>query len=171
MKRALTVFAAIVFLLAAGCEKQNKNPTVIPPPSSFTANLSIDFAQTPMTARLTQTDSENFIIQMLSPEIMAPLRLTYTAGVCTVSYEGLEFESEPDRFPQAEFGALLTQALTSIAQDIDIQKTYSENLCTYNGIGNRGNFRMTGNAESGEWLSFEVEGAGLKIDFSDFNKK
>ena len=171
MKRALSVFAAVVFLLAAGCEKQSKNPVVTPPPSSFTANLSIDFAQTPMTARLTQTDSENFTVQMLSPEIMAPLCLTYSAGACTVSYEGLKFESEPDRFPQAEFGALLTQALTSIMQDIDIQKTYSENIWTYNGIGSRGNFKITRNAESGKWLSFEVESAGLKIDFSNFDIK
>lgn len=170
MKKALCVLAAVFLIIAAGCEKQPAKENVpSPPPVSFTANLAVDFGGTPMTALLTQKSSEEHTIQMLSPEVMKPLTLSYTNGICTVTYDGLTFESDANRFPQAEFGHLLTQALSSIAQDIDIQKTYSEGIRTYKGTGDRGIFSLTRSEESGEWLEFTVEGAGLKVTFSQFS--
>lgn len=169
MKKAFSVFAAIILLLAAGCEKQSAKENVPPPlTTSFGANLAVDFGGTAMTAEITQKSGEEFEIHMLSPEIMTPLTLSYINGVCTVTYDGLEFESESNRFPQAEFGSLLTQALAYIGQDIDIQKTYSEGIWTYKGTGDRGVFSLTRNEETGAWLEFSVEGAGLKVTFSDF---
>lgn len=169
MKRAFSVFAALIFLLAAGCGKQSAKEEAAPPPlpAAFTADLAVNLGGTAMTAKLTQNSSEEFEIQMLSPEIMTPLSLSYSGGACTVTYDGLTFESEPDRFPQAEFGSLLTQALACTAQDIDIQKTYSNGIWTYKGTGDRGIFSLSRSSESGNWLEFSVEGAELKVVFSN----
>lgn len=169
MKRAFSIFAALIFLLAAGCEKQKAEETTPPAaPTAFTSNLNVTFGDTEMTAKLTQKSAEEFEVQMLSPEIMESLALAYKGGICTVTYDGLKFETDLSRFPQAEFGALVTQTLSDIAQDINIQKTYSEGIWTYKGTGERGTFALTQNAETGAWLELTVDGANLHVIFNDF---
>lgn len=168
MKRAFSILAALIFLLAAGCEKQRIDETAPPAaPTAFTANLNVTFGDTAMTAKITQNSPDNFEIQMLSPEIMESLALTYSSGVCTVTYDGLKFETDLSRFPQAEFGALVTQTLSDIAQDINIQKTYSEGIWTYRGTGERGTFTLTQSGETGAWLELAVDGADLHVVFND----
>ncbi len=168
MKRAFSILAALIFLLAAGCEKQRIDETTPPAaPNAFTANLNVTFGETAMTARLTQKSAEEFEIQMLSPEIMESLALAYSGGICTVTYDGLKFETDLSRFPQAEFGALVTQTLADIAQDMNIQKTYSEGIWTYKGTLERGTFALTQSAETGAWLELTVDGADLHVVFSD----
>lgn len=171
MKRAFSVFAAvIIFLLtAAGCEKQiigEKTPP--PPPESFSAKLEVVFGDITMAADFTQNSPEDFSIKMLTPEILSPLTVTYQSGVCKIIYDGLEFESDMTRFPQTEFGSLLTQAITDIKSDIEITKTYNEGIWSYSGSSERGIFTMTRDAETGAWLELEIEGAPLHIVFSDF---
>lgn len=169
MKRAFSILAAFVFLLAAGCEKQRIDETTPPAaPTAFTANLNVTFGDTEMTAKLTQNSPDSFEIQMLSPEIMESLALTYANGACTVTYDGLKFETDLSRFPQAEFGALVTQTLSDIAQDMNIQKTYSEGIWTYKGTGERGGFSLTQSGETGAWLELTVDGADLRVVFNDF---
>lgn len=174
MKKAFTLFTAvIIFLLtASGCEKQiigEKTPP--PPPESFTAKLEAVYGEITMTAELTQNSFNDFNIKMLTPEILSPLTVTYKEGVCKVTYDGLEFEADLSRFPQTEFGHLLTQAIADIKADIDITKTYSEGIWSYSGSSERGIFTMTRDAETGAWLELEIEGAPLHIVFSDFKTK
>ncbi len=169
MKKAFWIFAALMLLLAAGCEKQEqKESTPPPPPTAFTAKLDVAFNGTAMTAELKQISAEEYEIQILTPEILNSLNLRYTDGICTVTYDGLKFETDLSRFPQAEFGALLTQTLTDVIQGINIQKTYSDGTWTYHGTGERGSFALTANGETGAWLSLSIDGAELKADFSEF---
>lgn len=170
MKKALPLIAALILMLACGCEKQSKSVAPPPAPSSFAAELSVDFGETQMTAKLVQKNFDEFEISMLSPEIMKDLTLYYSNGECTASFGGLEFRTEANRFPQAEFGGLLTQAISAIGQNIDIQKTFDGNVWTYKGLGNRGEFTLIQNKDSGEWISFAVESADLKVEFSNINK-
>lgn len=167
MKKALPLIAALILMLACGCEKQSKTATPPPAPSSFTADLSVDFGGIQMTASFVQKNFDEFEISMLSPEIMTNLKLYYSNGECTASYGGLEFKTEANRFPQAEFAGLLTQAISSIGQNIDIQKTFNGNVWRYKGLGSRGEFSLIQNKDSGEWISFTVESADLKVEFSN----
>lgn len=171
MKRAFSVFAAIlIFILtAAGCKKQiigEKTPP--PPPEKFSATLEAVYGELTMTAELTQNSFDDFSIKMLTPEILSPLTVTYKEGNCKVIYDGLEFESDLTRFPQTEFGSLLTQAIADIKADIEITKTYNEGIWSYSGSSERGIFTMTRDAETGAWLELEIEGAPLHIVFTDF---
>lgn len=169
MKRAFSILAAFIFLLAAGCEKQRIDETAPPaPPTAFTSNLNVTFGDTKMTAKLSQNSPDSFEIQMLSPEILNSLALSYADGTCTVTYDGLKFETDLSRFPQAEFGALVTQTLSDIAQDMNIQKTYSDGVWTYKGAGERGGFSLTQSGKTGAWLELTVDGANLHVVFNDF---
>ena len=73
-----------------------------------------------------------------------------------------------EKLNQTEFGALLTGAMTSVCDGIDITSACADGVWTYTGTSERGVFTLTQSAESGEWLEFSVEGALLHVTFSDF---
>ncbi|MBQ3006276.1 MAG: hypothetical protein IJD78_01815 [Clostridia bacterium] len=170
MKKAISVFAALLLIIAAGCENQRIHETKEPPslPETFTSKLGVSYAGTEMTAVLTQKSSEEYELRMLTPEILSPLALVYKDGVCTVTYDGLSFETDLNRFPQVSFGALLTETLSALRDGIDIQTTYSDGIQTFRGTGERGIFVITRNAETGAFIELTVEGADLHVVFTDF---
>lgn len=160
----------MLFLITAGCKKQTvpnaENPAPIP--DSFTAKLDIAFGDVEMEALLTKNSADDYVISILSPEIMSALELSYKGGICTVKYDGLNFETELNRFPQAEFGSLLTQAFYDIEQGLDVEVTQANGILTYCGSGERGVFVFTRDAANGNWLEFSIEGAQLNVKFSEF---
>lgn len=171
MKKAFSVFAALIILFAAGCENQKISESKAPPalPESFTSNLKITYGDTAMTAVFTQKTAGEYEVGILTPEILSPLTLAYANGVCTVTYDGLNFETDLNRFPQVSFGALLSETITCIKDGIDIQSTYSDGIWTYKGTGERGVFVITRDAETGAWIELSIEGAQLHVVFSDFS--
>ncbi len=171
MKKAFSLFAVIILVLAAGCEKQSKNSRTPPPvPDSFTANLKAEYGDTQMTALLTQNTPEEFVIDFQTPEAIAPLTVEYKNGTCKVTYDSLSFETDLNRFPQTEIGALLVNALSDAVQGMNLQTAYADGIWTYTGTGERGVFRLTQKGDTGEWLEFTVDGANLKITFSEFKQ-
>lgn len=170
MKKAFCVFAALIMIFAAGCENQNITQSKAPPPipEAFTANLKIVYGESVMTAAFEQKSLNEFGLQMLTPEILSPLFLGYKDGVCTVTYDGLKFETDLNRFPQVTFGSLLTESISNIKDGVDVQTTYSDGIWTYKGTGERGVFVITRNAQTGAWLELSIEGAQLHVIFSDF---
>lgn len=156
-------------LTATGCEKQIIGEKTPPPmPEMFSANVEAVYDTTTVKARIVQKAFEEFSVNILSPEILTPLTVNFKNGVCSINYDGLEFNSDLSRFPQTEFGQLLFRAISDIKADIDISKTYSEGIWTYSGSTERGTFILTRDAESGAFIEFEIEGASLHIVFSDF---
>lgn len=171
MKKAFSFLAVIIFILTAGCEKQSTNNLSPPPaPTSFSANVKAVYGDTEMTALVTQKNTENFTLDFLTPEAIAPLTIEYSNGVCKVTYDGLSFETDFNRFPQAETGALLVNAISDVIQGMNLQTAFADGIWTYTGNGERGVFNLTQNGETGEWLEFTVDGADLKITFSNFKQ-
>lgn len=170
MKRICAVFAVMILIFTAGCQK-SKEPIKekASPPSAYSTTLDATFGETQMKARLTRHSAQKHEIQMLSPEIMKPLNLIYENGICTVTYDGLTFETDLKRFPQAEFGALLVQALTDISSNIITVTTDSDGMIKYTGPSDYGNFSLIQDPETGLWKEFSIDGASLNVLFSDFN--
>ncbi len=173
MKKLLSLLAVAVLFFAAGCESRSISDAKTPPPipEVFSSNLKIAYGDTAMNAVINQLTNGETEIQMTSPEILAPLKLCYKDGGCTVTYDGLTFETDLNRFPQVSFGTLLINTLYDIKQGIDIQTTFADGIWTYKGTGDRGIFVMTRDAESGAWLSLSIEGASLHAEFTDFKSE
>ncbi len=171
MKKALSVTVAVIIFIftAAGCEKQIIGEKTPPPlPESFSANVEAVYENTSIIALFKQKSADEFSVRILSPDILTPLTVEFKSGICTVNYDGLEFNSDLSRFPQTEFGKLLIHAISDIKVDIDISKTYSDGIWTYSGSSERGVFLLTRDAETGAFIEFEIEGAPLHIVFKDF---
>lgn len=160
----------ILFLIfASGCQKEsNPSETSVSPPTLFSVNLDIVFGEAEMKANLTKHSSQKYEVRMLSPEIMKPLSLLYENGICKVTYDGLTFETDIKRFPQSESGALLIQALTDTDGGITTKTITEDGNIIYKGTTDYGEFVLTQDAVSGLWKEFSVDGASLKIKFSDY---
>lgn len=161
--------AAVALLMTAGCKKADSAHGTPPEaPAKFSATVNAVFGDAEMIAVLTREGAADYTLKMLTPEILEPLTLHYSDGKCEVEYDELKFETDLARFPQTEFGSLLTGALTAACDGIDITTACSDGVWTYTGTGERGVFTLTQSAESGEWLEFSAEGALLRVTFSDF---
>ena len=68
---------------------------------------------------------------------------------------------------ETEMGALLTHAIYDICEEIDVEKTYSNGIITYKGVGERGAFTLTQDAESTALIEFKTEGANLQVIFTN----
>ncbi len=133
--------------------------------------MDITFGETNMKAKLAKHSSQKYEIDVISPEILKTLNLVYEDGICTVTYDGMTFETDVRRFPQSEIGALLTQALNDSDGGIT-SKTFSEDgTIIYKGITDYGDYTLIQDAETGLWKEFSVDGAKLKITFSDYITK
>lgn len=169
MKKAFSLLAVLILIFAAGCENQQKAQETPPPvPEKFSSDINITYGDVSMTAVFTRNLTDEFVIDFVKPEALNPLLLNFKNGICTVDYDGLQFEADFNRFPQTETGALLINAVSDAAQGFEIQKLYSDGIWTYKGTGERGAFTLTQDAESGALLEFKTEGAQLHIVFSNF---
>ena len=169
MKRILSLIAAAIMLFAAGCEKKTETQKNNPPiPKSFSTNAEITFRDLYMTADLTVTEQEGFIVRMLTPEVLSPLEITCKNGVCSASYDGISFSVEPDRFPQAAFVNTAAQALAYTLADVELKKSIADGIVSYQGNTDSGVFVLTQDAESGALLDLSVEGAQLHVVFKNF---
>ncbi len=169
MKKAFSLLAAVVLLLAAGCEKQTQkktDETVIP--KAFSSTLEVSYGELSMTAEYVQTSFGNGKIRMLTPEILKPLEMTFVDEKCEVVYDSLQFESAPDRFPQAKFGSVLVQTLAYIGTGIDIEKTGNGNTICYGGSCEYGTFTLKQNSKSGNLTEITVEAMDLHVKFTQF---
>lgn len=172
MKKVLSFFAAILMILAAGCEKQDKtNISARDIPNAFTAKAEITFRETFLTAQITRKDGGELNIKILSPDVLAPLEINCKNGECTASYDGISFNADSSRFPQADFANIAAQAFDYVQANIDLKKTVSEGIVTYQGSTDNGVFILNLDSQSGAWLDLSVEGAQLHVVFKEFTKQ
>lgn len=171
MKRAFSLLAVFLMMLAAGCEKQNESATSSTEiPNAFTANAEISFRDIYMTARITKSAENELKIKMLTPEALAPLEISCKNGACTAAYDGISFSVETNRFPQTEFALIASQALEYADANVELKKSVSDGKISYQGSTDSGVFVLTQDEKSGALLDLSVEGAQLHIVFKDFKK-
>lgn len=169
MKKVFSLFAVLLLIIAAGCKKQEITQDSLPQiPSSFTSDIQVTYGELEMTATVTKNEKNEFVIDFHTPEALSPLTVTYSGSVCSAEFDGLKFETDINRFPQTEMGALAVYAITDVIEGFNVQKTYSDGIITYKGTGERGSFTLTQDAESTALIEFKTEGANLHIVFSNF---
>jgi len=169
LKKVFSLFAVLLMIIAAGCKKQEITQDSLPSiPSSFSSDIHATYGNLEMTATVTKNEKNEFIIDFQTPEALSPLTVTYSGNICSAEFDGLKFETDINRFPQTEMGALAVYAITDIIEGYNVAKTYSDGIITYKGTGERGAFTLTQDAESTALIEFKTEGANLHILFSNF---
>ena len=166
------LLAVMLTVFTAGCEKQNKENTSSQEICNcFTAKAEITFRDMFMTAQITRCENGEFRVKFITPESLAPLEIICLDGNCRASFDGIEFSTAKDRFPQAEFAAVAAQAFDYVQANIDLKKTVSDGKTTYQGSTDSGVFILNQDPQSGNWLDLSVEGAQLHIVFKEFKSE
>lgn len=169
MKKVFSLFAVLLLIITAGCKKQEITQESLPQiPPSFSSDIHATYGELEMTATVTKNTKKEFTIDFHTPEALSPLTLTYSGDKCTAEFDGLKFETDINRFPQTEVGALTVYAISDIIEGYNVQQTYSDGIITYKGTGERGAFTLTQDAETAALIEFKTEGAKLHIVFSNF---
>lgn len=169
MKKLCVSLVIVIVLFISGCNKDNSpQKENFTPPSFNSVILDVTFKNMEMNAKLIKHSSQKYELQMLSPEIMRPLNLIYENDICTVTYDGLTFETDMKRFPQSEFGGILINSLKDIDGGIVSKTLADDGTVIYKGITDYGDFVLTCDSRTGLWNEFSVEGAELKILFKDY---
>ena len=159
----------MLLILSTGCQKENDaEKNAVSPPSNFSSNIDVVFGETNMKAKLSKLSEQKYSIIILTPEILNGMTLDYDNGICKVTYDGLTFETDLKRFPQSEIGTLLTQALDDSDGGLITKTVTEDGNIQYKGITDYGDYRLIQDSETGHWKEFAVDGASLKIIFSDF---
>ncbi len=169
MKKVLLCFAVFLAIFTAGCEKQNKTDfSSNDICNAFTADAEITFKELFMTAQVTRSENGELKIKLLTPEAVAPLEIICLNGNCRASFDGIEFSTATDRFPQAEFAAIAAQAFDCAQANVDIKKAVTDGNNAYHGSTDSGVFTLTQDAQNRNWLDLSVEGAQLHMVFKNF---
>lgn len=121
-----------------------------------------------MTATVSLTAENELKIKMLTPEVLSPLEIICKDGVCSAAYDGISFSVDTNRFPQADFASITAQAFAYTNADVELKKSVSNGIISYQGSTDNGVFVLTQDEKSGAWLDLSVEGAQLHIVFSNF---
>ena len=169
MKKVFSLFAVLLLIITAGCKKQEITQDSLPQiPSSFSSDISVKYGKLEMTAEFTLNKDKSFTVDFRTPEALSPLLLTYSDDKCSAEFDGLKFETDINRFPQTEMGAIIVYAISDIISGYNVEKSYSDGIVTYKGTGERGAFTLTQDAETAALIEFITEGANLHIVFSNF---
>ncbi len=169
MKKLCLISVLLIMMMSSGCtdnntsQKQQKSP-----PSVYSSDIDVTFGDIKMSAVLTKHSPQKYEIDFSTPESINPLSLLYENGVCTVTYDGLTFESDINRFPHSEFGALLTRALDDIDNGSLTTVSDENGNIIYKGITDHGDFALIQDNETGLWKEFTVDGTALKVIFSNY---
>ena len=169
MKRALSLFAAVIMIFAAGCEKQGMDePSAAEKPKAFSADAEITFGDLYMTAQIHYSAENELKINVMTPDVLSPLEIICKNGECSATYDGISFSVETDRFPQAELVKIASQALAYANAGVELKRSEKDGIISYQGSTDRGVFVLTQDAKTSAWLELSVEGAQLHVVFKNF---
>lgn len=168
MKKLLTLLAAAVLICAAGCQKTQE--AEIPSlPQSYSANISLSYGDSSMGALFTQSAPGTYGVDVIEPDILDPLSFSYENGEFEAVFDDITLSSEGSAIPQKDACSMLIEALTQVYSGTASESPVSNGIITYSGVIDGGQFTLTRNAGTGNWIEFKVNDSSVDILFSDFN--
>ncbi|MFT3950729.1 MAG: hypothetical protein QM689_01980 [Oscillospiraceae bacterium] len=169
MKRAMKrlLAAGCVLAIAAGCSACGGEaaPVDLNFNYSFTGVLTQNGAESQATFTHGET---GWTVTYLAPETLAGLTLSAQNDACTLTYQGLRYEGLAAELPQSAAARLTTQALDDAALSGDADFTKSGGFTQARGLVDGADYTLKFDGKTPVALS--VEGEGLTVEISDFQK-
>lgn len=168
MKKLLAAVAAVLLLLAAGC--QNSQEKEIPPlPESYSANINLTYGNSSMGAVFTQSAPGTYGVDVIEPDILDPISFSYEGEKTVTEFDGITLGEENASIPQKDACSMLIEALAQVYSGSATESPPNNGTITYSGVIDGGSFTLTRSSQSGNWIEFTVNDSELDILFSNFN--
>lgn len=167
--KKLSLFAAVIMLLiTAGCQK-NQEAEIPSLAQSYNANINVKYGNASMDALFTQSAPGTYGVDVIEPDILDPLSFSYKDGEVKTEFDGITLGNENSAVPQKDACSMLIEALSQVYSGVATESPVSNDIITYSGVIGGGQYTLTRNIKSGNWIEFKVNDSMLDILFSNFN--
>lgn len=164
----MIVIAAIVLTACSGSHKKMQSPD---PCALFSCNASIAYDDFSATALVQRYGDGAWSAEFSEPPTLSGVRLDFLDGETTASYKGLSFSVPKDAVPVKALIASLIEVFDEALKSDSIKGVAENGKITVSGSLSQGDYSIVFDESSGNLLSFEMPGSGLKMVFSDFDAK
>lgn len=170
MRRAIiSVVLVITTFVLAGCAGVKKNLSKPSPVPVFSCNASIAYDDFSALARVERFGDGVWSAEFSEPSTLSGVRLDFCDGEVTASYKGLSFSVPKDAVPVKALLSSLIEVFDEALKSDSLKGIAQDGKITVSGTLSQGDYSIVFDEKSGNLLSFEMPGSGLKMVFSDFS--
>ncbi len=160
------VIVAIATTACAGAKKKMLTPE---PVALFSCNAAIAYDDFSATALLERYGDGAWSAEFSEPTTLSGVRLDFLDGDVTASYKGLSFSVPKDAVPVKALIAGLIEVFDESLKSNSLKGVAENGKITVSGSLSQGDYSIVFDENTGNLLSFEMPGSGLKMVFSDFS--
>ncbi len=163
MKRIAVVLLSIL-VLVCGCQPTNAKKEVLP--SLFCANAKIAFDGMDYEAKLERHADGMWKVEFLAPDAVKGLIFTTEGEETDISFNGLHFTFDTQKFPVGSVVSMLTKSVDRIVHcELSVVEGETTDFATGEAEGL--SFALTLD-KNGIPLSLELGDSGMKVEFLEF---
>ena len=172
MKRLIALILSAMLLLLAGCsDKTAKEPekeTTPVVPSSYSADLHINFNDKIIEGKYIQQSLGNIEIKFTSPRAIKGVSIKYEGTECTFGYAGLTLSTDLSKLPETNVGKMMIESFKKASGDSAITKEKVEDKWIYKGTNNEKEFTITQDAKTGFFEKIEMPFYKFTAELTNF---
>lgn len=163
MRRTIALLLCIAIILC-GCT--SKATDVYTLPSQFTSRVELAFDETDYKADVVRYADSNWVVEFTAPETVKGLIFTVDGEGVQISFNGLHFTFDTQKFPVGSVVSIFTKSFDRIvaSEHTLIQGDTNDFI---SGQIDDISYSMTID-QNGIPLSLEFGNSGMRIEFSDF---
>ncbi|MGN1412567.1 MAG: hypothetical protein ACI4WH_08710 [Oscillospiraceae bacterium] len=168
MKKRILLLTSLTILLTScgtvGVEKTSPKD-VLTEPFSCTANIITPDIEA--TGTLSHEGVGCWDIEFSEPSTLSGVNLTFDGVNSEASYKGLSFSIPKDAVPINSMLLCLATAIDEISTNEDKNATSKDDILTFKGSTDCGDYVLTVDEKTGDILTFEMDNLQLIMTFSD----
>ena len=167
-KRILLLTSFMIFLTSCGTVggEKTSNKEVLTEPFSCTANIITPDIEA--TGILSHESLGNWNIEFSEPSTLSGVSLIFDGVNSEASYKGLSFSMPKDAVPINSMLLCLANAIDEISTSEEKNATSKDDILTFKGSTDCGDYILTVDEKSGDLTSFQMNNLSLVITFSDY---
>lgn len=163
MKR-IAVIVLSVLVLFCGCNVAGTSKEALPP--AFCAGVEIEFDDMVYKAAVERYADSQWKVEFLAPDAVKGLIFTTEGEETVISFNGLHFTFDTQKFPVGSVVSMLTKSIDRI-MPCELSVVEGETTDFASGEVDGMSFAMTLD-KNGIPLSLELGDSGMKIAFTEF---
>ncbi len=163
MKKLFALILCISLILC-GCAATPKNNATLP--SSFTTVAKVDFDDTEYCLNLTRYADSNWVAEFTAPETVCGLIFTVEGEETDISFKGLHFTFDTQKFPVGSVVSILTKSydrLAPISMDMVLGETADFATGEVDGMS----YTLTAD-KNGVPTKLDLGDSGMSVKFEEF---
>lgn len=164
IKRTLSVLPLLAVLLLTSCS----GAVTFTPPEimvDFECGFEADYSDMHMKGHIISMRQNVTTITLTEPENLNDLVYKWVDDVLSISYNGLQCDTQNQYLPSNNFAQAMYNVLKS-AKESAVYESTEENTCIFTGESQSGAYILKTDKKTGEIQSLQIEALKLNVAFT-----